>query len=65
MNWKPIETLNKSDMQFVIVTDGDLVRLQLWNPYSRIWETGLQDPQRWKNPDIAEPTKWMECPDAA
>lgn len=60
-DWKLIETLDKSRMQFVLVAGDNAVRLLLWNP-NGYWETppptfGIV------RPDV-EITHWMECPDA-
>lgn len=63
--WKPIDTLDKTKMDFVLVTQDGAVRLHLWNPYRVSWERAwpigsiVQDGE-----DCFAPTHWMTCPDA-
>lgn len=58
--WLPIETLDASQMQFVLAYDSreDLARMILWNPYKKHWENpepiGTQSP--------LNPTHWMPIP---
>ena len=44
-NWKPIDELDKSDYQFVLIYDDeqDIVRLMLWNPSTKQWENPPAD----------------------
>ncbi len=50
-------------MQFVMVTDGDTVRLRLWNPYQNRWEP---EPPRMgaltDADDCKKPTHFMAIP---
>jgi 16S rRNA U516 pseudouridylate synthase RsuA-like enzyme len=62
--WRPIETLDRSKMDFVLVTEDGAVRLHLWNPkgyWERAYPIGsVVGPCD----DCANPTHWMPCPDA-
>lgn len=62
--WKPIESFDRSKMEFVLVTEDGSVRLHLWNPFKRCWERpfpigSVVGP----NEDCSMPTHWMPCPD--
>lgn len=63
--WKPIETFNRSEMQFVLVLDEpqETVRLYLWNPKG-FWEHANPTcSQVMPHETCAEPTHWMEIPE--
>lgn len=61
LDWHPIETLDKTKMDFVLVCGDGAVRLLLWNPRGH-WEAA---PPHFGpiQPDV-ELTHWMPCPDA-
>ena len=61
--WKPIAELDRNQMQFVLVTDGDTVRLRLWSPFHNRWEP--EPPRMGALSDIddcREPTHFMPIP---
>lgn len=62
--WLGIDRLDRSEMQFVLVTDCDTVRLRLWNPHQNRWEP---EPPRFgpltDADDCCEPTHFMPLPD--
>lgn len=63
MNWRPISTLNRTETQFVLVTDCDVVRLRLWNPFQSCWEDRPPHMGRIPYNDLPDPTHWMPLPD--
>ncbi len=64
-HWRDISTLDRTTMDFVLVTEDGAVRLHLWNPHRNYWERAypigsiVQDGQ-----DCSNPTHWMPCPNA-
>lgn len=66
MNWRPISELDRKEMQFVLVSDGDVVRLRLWSPYQKRWEP---EPPRMgaltDEDDCHDPILFMEIPPLA
>ncbi len=64
MNWQPIAEFNRKELQFVLVTDCDVVRLRLWCPFQNRWEP---EPPRMgaltDMDDCHEPTHWMPIPE--
>lgn len=62
--WQPISTLDRTKTQFVMVSDGHIVRLQIWNRQGR-WEaaygTGCEITSNYEG--VYNPTHWMECPE--
>ena len=63
MRWQPIETLNRTEMQFVLVSQDGAVRLHLWNPRG-YWERSYPYGSIVGEGDCQNPTHWMPCPDA-
>lgn len=63
--WHPIGTLDRSQMQFVLVLQDFAVRLWLWNP-SGHWETGVIRAGVWQRvqelDECSNPTHWRELP---
>ena len=55
--------MDRMEMQFVLVTDGDTVRLRLWSPYQSRWEP---EPPRMgpltSADDCKEPTHFLVIP---
>lgn len=56
--WQPIETLDKSEMQFVLTYEDGAMRTMLWNPAGH-WEYPypLGAIARW------DPSHWMVLPE--
>lgn len=59
--WRDIATLDRKEMQFVLVGDGDTARLRLWNPFKGRWETD-QGYALGAFDECCEPTLWMPIP---
>lgn len=63
--WQDITTLDRTKMDFVLVANDGVVRLQLWNPDRQCWER----PYPFGSPvsdgeECSNPTHWMPCPEA-
>lgn len=61
--WQPIQTLDRTQMQFVLVTEDGAVRLHLWNPRG-YWERAFPIGSIVDNGDCENPTHWMPLPGA-
>ncbi len=59
--WRDIATLDRGVMQFVLVGDGDIVRLRLWNPFVGRWENDKGYALDYDD-ECHEPTLWMPIP---
>ncbi len=59
--WRDIKTLDRKEMQFVLVGDGDVARLRLWNPFRNRWDNELGYPLGVFD-ECKEPTLWMPIP---
>lgn len=62
--WQEISTLDRSKMDFVLVTEDGAVRVHLWNPFKRAWERPFPIGSMVQlGEDCANPTHWMPCPE--
>jgi len=62
-NWQPIETLDRTKMQFVLVFEDGAIRLRLWCPAKGYWE--FSDTIGHKvipGDECSRPTHWMNLP---
>lgn len=63
-DWQPMSAFDRTKMQFVLVTDCDIVRLHLWCPEIQQWErTWPMGSRVVELSECREPTHWMLCPD--
>lgn len=61
MTWQPIDTFNRTKMQYVLVHQDGMQRVQLWNPRG-YWELNLPIGFIVPKHDGGDPTHWMELP---
>lgn len=61
--WRPIETLDRDEMQFVLVTEDGAVRLNLWNPRGYFELPSPIGVRANGVNDCGNPTHWMPCPE--
>lgn len=61
--WQPIETLDRTVMQFVLVWEDGAARTLLWNPRYACWERPDLGGVVHESSDCSRPTHWMKIPD--
>jgi hypothetical protein len=67
MNWQPISTFNKKQLQLVLVYEDSSQRIFMWNPHrcGGVWEHphgrgNVVQP----GDECANPTHWSELPES-